>query len=129
MIPLLVSHRLCAALAMAGALLASNLATAQTPCFQWDVTQPWVALQDNDYTVEMHLTRQGPDLGGTAKITSPGRTGIIAPFRAVLNARVTGTLENAAIELGRWRCVREARTWSSDRPRRAVTLTKTSRMP
>jgi len=93
---LFTSRRLLPALTMACALAAPTLAGAQARCFQWDVTQPWVALQDNGYRVELHLTRQASDLAGTSTSTSPKPTS--GPFSAVVSDRVTGTLQGDAIE-------------------------------
>jgi hypothetical protein len=98
------TRTLVGALALAGALAAPTLASAQTACAQWDLSQPWVAVQ-GDYRVEFHLNQRGTRFDGTASYFQRGTTKswvLFIPttaFGTTVSDRVTGKIDGDAFEL------------------------------
>ena len=98
------TRTLVGALALAGALAAPTLVNAQTPCAQWDVSQPWVAVQ-GDYRVEFHLHQRERRFEGTASYfrRGAGTNWVLfiptTPFGSTVSGGVVGTVDGNSIEL------------------------------
>ena len=92
-------NTLAGTLALAGALAAPSIVSAQTECLQYDFSRPWVALQTNGYRVEFRLNQQRPRVFGTASFGTPRQGGIMGAFGEHVSGRVTGTIVGDAVEL------------------------------
>jgi hypothetical protein len=77
------------------ALVAPSLAAAQTACAQWDLSQPWIAVQGH-YRVEFFLHQEGTKLSGIAWYRDPARPLVPGLFEHQLTTKAFG-LD------GRWR--------------------------
>lgn len=101
------THTLVALLAVAGALGAPEMASAQAPCARWDVSQGWYAIQGKTH-VQFQLRQRGTSLEGTASYL-PGTNSFWGPgiaffipmtsFRSAVDGDITGTLQADSIEV------------------------------
>jgi hypothetical protein len=81
-----------------------QLAAAQSPCAQWDVSQGWYAMQ-GDYRVQFQLRQRLTNLEGSASYYQRGKDGgwvlfiPITTFGGTVEGAVTGTLRGDSIEI------------------------------